>query len=499
MSRRSALIVGLALVLVFAACGTDDTTQPPTTQPSTSQPATTQPATTATTTTTTTATSTTATPTTSSTTTTTSTSTTTTTEPPDVTPPELVITAPQPGETVTTGTYRFAGTTEPGCTVTAAGRYPADVDAEGNWSIILVLNEGGNLATFVAADEAGNTTTARIAVYYERPARNSDYYSLAGNTPTRYPDTPLAIAFVDLEDGADELVAEFGPPDQGSIPDEGRWHLGDESWIAWNAVEETALSARVRPLGEARLALFNEIVLGSSTVADLIAKWGVPLHLDSGDSCPPYVEPLVECQWMNYTHYVHEIRFFWQADVEPASDWILEGVLIDGYWWGMYFIDNGAVGLGNITELCDERGCRVHSDSTWTHRDGVTPFYSWGADCLDDACDYVAIFIGTAPPDSVPNAEHWGVQTSHAIGGLLLAEVVPDRRYGVIGSAFAGQSSDRPLLGPVQDPDVSDIYRYRETTDRDRYEAWEIDLDALTITRLACDGPSPADCRPVWE
>ncbi len=157
MSRRSALIVGLALVLVFAACGTDDTTQPSTTQP----------ATTATTTTTTTTTSTTATPTTSSTTTTTTTS--TTTEPPDVTPPQLVITAPQPGETVTTRTYRFAGTTEPGCTVTAAGRYAADVDAEGNWSIVLVLNEGGNLATLVAADEAGNTTTAKIAVTYQPP------------------------------------------------------------------------------------------------------------------------------------------------------------------------------------------------------------------------------------------------------------------------------------------------------------------------------------------
>jgi hypothetical protein len=86
-----------------------------------------------------------------------------------VTPPELVITAPQPGATVTTRTYRFEGSTEPGCTVTAAGRYPADVDAEGNWSIVLVLNEGSNLATFVATDHASTTTTAAITITYQPP------------------------------------------------------------------------------------------------------------------------------------------------------------------------------------------------------------------------------------------------------------------------------------------------------------------------------------------
>jgi len=164
MDRRSRLVVCLALVLVAAACGSGDTSESWSTTSVSST--TTQPATTDMTT------STTAPPTTIPPTTTRSppTTATTTTAPPDATPPELVITAPQPGATVTTRTFRFEGTTEPGCTVTAAGRYAADVDTQGNWSIVLVLNPGSNLATFVANDQAGNATTANIAIHYQPPA-----------------------------------------------------------------------------------------------------------------------------------------------------------------------------------------------------------------------------------------------------------------------------------------------------------------------------------------
>ena len=172
MNRRALIVVSLALVLVAGACDSNGTVEPSATTTPTTRVATTSTA----------VVSTTVTPTTSlpsTTTTITTTSTTSTTVSADVTPPELVITAPQPGATVSTRTYWFEGSTEPGCTVTAAGRYPADVDADGNWSIVLVLNPGGNLATFVATDHAGNTTTATVTITYRPPVSVGDAVALA--------------------------------------------------------------------------------------------------------------------------------------------------------------------------------------------------------------------------------------------------------------------------------------------------------------------------------
>jgi hypothetical protein len=96
------------------------------------------------------------------------TSTTSTTEATDETAPALSITFPENGATVTKETLRFEGTTEPG-SVVAAGPYQAEVDSEGRWSIVLLLNPGGNLASFTATDAAGNTTTASVSVTYDAP------------------------------------------------------------------------------------------------------------------------------------------------------------------------------------------------------------------------------------------------------------------------------------------------------------------------------------------
>ena len=68
---------------------------------------------------------------------------------------------------------RFEGTTEPGATV-AAGRYIADVDGAGNWSIVLVLSPGANGAGFTATDPAGNASSARITVYFDPPPPPED-------------------------------------------------------------------------------------------------------------------------------------------------------------------------------------------------------------------------------------------------------------------------------------------------------------------------------------
>lgn len=91
-----------------------------------------------------------------------------TTTPPDTTPPALAITAPKDGQVFDKKTVRFRGTTEPGATVTA-GRYEADVDDAGNWSIVLVLSDGGNRTVFRAVDAAGNEVKVAITVYYEPP------------------------------------------------------------------------------------------------------------------------------------------------------------------------------------------------------------------------------------------------------------------------------------------------------------------------------------------
>ncbi|MDH3307247.1 MAG: hypothetical protein OEO77_06995, partial [Acidimicrobiia bacterium] len=228
------------------------------------------------------------------------------------------------------------------------------------------------------------------------------------------------------------------------------------------------------------------------------SRWREPLDV-TDDGCP-MVPRDDECLNIVYSLGLDEIRFSWRTTATTVdSDWVLERIWISGYWWPMMFIDNGGVSaLGAITEHCDERGCRVHSSSSYLANEGqVTPFYSWGADCLDQHCDYVAIFIGTTPPPDVPIAAEWKVQRADAIGGLLLGRRLDDG-YEVIGTASAAQSEQLPILGPEQDPEASHLFLYTGTSEREPHGAWEVDLEALTITRLICDGPTRADCRPVW-
>lgn len=83
--------------------------------------------------------------------------------------PDLVITYPENGAKVTEKSLQFEGTTEPGAVV-AAGPYLAEITADGHWSIVLLLNPGGNLASFTSTDAAGNVTEAAVSVTYDPPA-----------------------------------------------------------------------------------------------------------------------------------------------------------------------------------------------------------------------------------------------------------------------------------------------------------------------------------------
>lgn len=82
-------------------------------------------------------------------------------------PPSLVVTDPASGAVVDTKTYQFRGTTDPGCTVLAAGQYATEVDSTGAWSIVLTLNPGSNVASFIATNPAGITTEVRVPVAYQ--------------------------------------------------------------------------------------------------------------------------------------------------------------------------------------------------------------------------------------------------------------------------------------------------------------------------------------------
>jgi len=129
----------------------------------------------------------------------------TTTAVPDTTPPTLAVTRPRAGATLTESIVRFEGTVEPGCVVIAAGRYPADLAADGSWEVVLVLNPGSNVAVFEAGDAAGNRTEVRLVVNYA-PA-----LALAA-------DGLGAVSFGDpMEETLVALVANFGPPSEDNI------------------------------------------------------------------------------------------------------------------------------------------------------------------------------------------------------------------------------------------------------------------------------------------
>lgn len=144
----------------------------------------------------------------------------TTTRPPDVAPPELTVTDPAAAGIVTERAYRFRGATEPGATVTAAGRYQVDVAADGTWAIVLMLNPGGNVATFVAADAEGNQTEVRHAVILHECADE--------------PSIAIPSASADLSTATGDLDGD-GAADTASVyRSAGSWFVGVELAYGWS-------------------------------------------------------------------------------------------------------------------------------------------------------------------------------------------------------------------------------------------------------------------------
>lgn len=105
--------------------------------------------------------------------------------PGDTEAPHLEITYPTEGEHLEVKTVTFAGVTEPGARV-FAGPYEADVHSSGEWEIVLILNEGANVARFVARDAAGNESTAAVTVHYTPAATTT---TVAPKTTTTEKET----------------------------------------------------------------------------------------------------------------------------------------------------------------------------------------------------------------------------------------------------------------------------------------------------------------------
>jgi hypothetical protein len=151
----------------------------------------------------------------------------------------ITITTPFDGQVFTESRVTFSGTTEPGARV-FGGPYEATVDPSGVWSILLILSEGSNTATFRAIDEAGNEASASVTAVYQ-PVKEP--VKEPAKDPVKEPvkdPAPFAAFAMSTETSGDPAYGEYygtGEPgslvkaisDWGSgetvVKADGSWHL----------------------------------------------------------------------------------------------------------------------------------------------------------------------------------------------------------------------------------------------------------------------------------
>ena len=88
----------------------------------------------------------------------------------------VTISSPQNGMTTTSDTITVTGIAIPGSTVTINGQ-PVTVDAQGNFSVLVILMSGNNDIIVVATDLNGNTQTVTNTVTYSTGIITSDISS----------------------------------------------------------------------------------------------------------------------------------------------------------------------------------------------------------------------------------------------------------------------------------------------------------------------------------
>lgn len=136
--------------------------------------------------------------------------------------PRLEIRDPVHGATVTTRRYTFSGVADPKCTVTVEGKYHATVEADGTWTLGLILAPGRNSTTFVATDpETGLETKQAIRVRYEPPLELSQWAGIGTvGCGTPYED---AIAALSQMLGAPDRASVSEQPTDPPASDEVQW------------------------------------------------------------------------------------------------------------------------------------------------------------------------------------------------------------------------------------------------------------------------------------
>lgn len=167
---------------------------------------------------------------------------------------DVVVTSPVDHARVDTQVFRFEGLTQPGNQV-QAGRYNAEVDESGRWSIQLTLTLGSNVATVTATGPDGSTAEASVAVLYQPTEDGHEglvyrvYQSTDGEGPPQVFDVWNSPARpLDLWDwGGDYALAEIDGVTVRNLlsadaPIDGYW-LTDTLWLSDIAYTDRGVTA----------------------------------------------------------------------------------------------------------------------------------------------------------------------------------------------------------------------------------------------------------------
>jgi hypothetical protein len=123
---------------------------------------------------------------------------------------------------VTRAICTFGGVTDPGCTVDVGGRYFAAVDADGTWTLDLVLRPGRNTTTITATNESGVKTSVQVSFVYVPIILSSDGLGL--------------VSIGDpMEEALSALTSLLGPPSIDRVH-EAPWGEAVTCWTATGTI-----------------------------------------------------------------------------------------------------------------------------------------------------------------------------------------------------------------------------------------------------------------------
>jgi hypothetical protein len=204
---------------------------------------------------------------------------------------------------VTTAVYAFQGFTDPGCTVDVGGKYFADVDTDGAWTLDLVLRPGANTTTITAADKNGVKTAVQVTVTYAPIVLRSD-----------------GLGIVDLGDSIDEALTDLngvlGPPTQTIEdseamlePSRGQYGFGPD---------QTAIVAIWDDIG--LLAAFSEYPFYRQDGAMHLSGW-ISVAPSTASNAPRTQEGIGVGSTFAEVHAAYGDRFIWGSGEEECGPW----------------------------------------------------------------------------------------------------------------------------------------------------------------------------------